>query len=232
MGLCRSHHEGFRGSQEPLDPRVLIRWPRWSLQHYILTTHSCDLASPWLPYPRGRDPLQYQEDPRKEDKGRFSLRACHRQGAPRCRLPFTAASAGTPFGRAAASPPWGGTSPSSSTAPPHHPYFNILANMMCGTIYYFPMIYCIYVYVWVVIVLGNCEIFCWLVAYKFFIFYDGLMYWYMSAHICWGCIRLSPLHVVRRRDRRSWTETVFQVLYACYINSWLINREYIGDLIT
>jgi hypothetical protein len=38
-----------------------------------------------------------------------------------------------------------------------------------------------------------------------------------------GCIILSPLHVVRRRDGRSWTETVFQVLYACFINSWLIN---------
>jgi hypothetical protein len=37
MGLSRIHHEGSRGSQEPLDPRVLIWWPWWSLEHYILT---------------------------------------------------------------------------------------------------------------------------------------------------------------------------------------------------
>jgi hypothetical protein len=48
-----------------------------------------------------------------------------------------------------------------------------------------------------------------------------------------GCIRLSPLHVVRRRrDGRSKQETIFQVLYACYINSWLVNGRYIGDLRT
>jgi hypothetical protein len=63
------------------------------------------------------------------------------------RLPLTAASTGAFFTVAAASPPWGGTFPSSSTTPPHHPYFNILENMMCGTIYYFSMIYCIYVYI-------------------------------------------------------------------------------------
>jgi hypothetical protein len=37
MSLSRSHHEGSGGFEEPLDPRVLIRWPRWSLQYYILT---------------------------------------------------------------------------------------------------------------------------------------------------------------------------------------------------
>jgi hypothetical protein len=97
-------------------------------------------------------------------------------------LPFTAAF----FGWAAASSPWGGTSPSSSTTPPHHPYSNLLANMICGTIYYFPMIYCVYVYVWVVIVHDNCEILFWLVSYKFVNVYNGLMYWYMSARIYLG----------------------------------------------
>jgi hypothetical protein len=66
---------------------------------------------------------------------------------PATRLPFTAASAGASFGRASTSPPWVGTSPSSTTTPPYYPYCNLLENMMCGTIYYFPMIYCIYVHV-------------------------------------------------------------------------------------
>jgi hypothetical protein len=47
-----------------------------------------------------------------------------------------------------------------------------------------------------------------------------------------GVEKVSPLHVVRRRDGQSRQETIFHILYACCINSWLINREYIGDLRT
>jgi hypothetical protein len=39
-------------------------------------------------------------------------------------MPFTAASASASFGRAATSPPWGGTSTTL-----HHPYCNLLENM-------------------------------------------------------------------------------------------------------
>jgi hypothetical protein len=59
VGLCRSHHEGSRGAQEPLDPRDL--WLRWSLQHYIWpktlfsrgTTKSYEIASPLAANLRG-----------------------------------------------------------------------------------------------------------------------------------------------------------------------------------
>jgi hypothetical protein len=75
MGLSRSHHESFRGSQEPLDPMVQILWPQWSLQHYILIGNpiyseeppiAANLPPPWIPSPRGRAPLLYEVDPRKK----------------------------------------------------------------------------------------------------------------------------------------------------------------------
>jgi hypothetical protein len=198
MGLSRIHYEGSRSSQEPLDPRVLIWWLRWSLQHYILMGNpifcrhhqelrnclplGCHLQGGGLIYR-----IKKIQGRRRTRGG--ALLGPATAGAPcaaTAALPFTATFADASFGRAAASPPWRGTSPSSSTEPPHHPYCNLLANMMCGTIYYFHMIYCVYVYIWVVIVHGNCEILCWLVAYMFVIFYNDLMYWYMIAHICWG----------------------------------------------
>jgi hypothetical protein len=47
-------------------------------------------------------------------------------------------------------PPPPARSSSRSTTTPSWSYCNLLANMMCGTIYCFPMIYCIHVEVWVV----------------------------------------------------------------------------------
>jgi hypothetical protein len=104
---------------------------------------------PWLPSPRRRAPLQYQVDLRKKKV---------KWPPPPHRPPSLLATAGLPLLQAAGaaaslaagavaatSPPWGGTSPSSSSALLHHLYCNLLANMMCVTIYYFPMIYYIYV---------------------------------------------------------------------------------------
>jgi hypothetical protein len=63
----------------------------------------------------------------------------------------------------------------------------ILANMMFDAIYYFLVIYCIVVSSFErLLVHGKGDIVHLMVAYMFFIFYNGLMYWCMSASICWG----------------------------------------------
>jgi hypothetical protein len=93
---------------------------------------------PWQQSPRGRAPLLYQVDLRKKNVKGPLLPSGRRRWA---------AAALLGRGRQNRRSPWGGTSPSSSTSFPHHPYCNLLVNIMCGTIYYFPMIYCIYVYV-------------------------------------------------------------------------------------
>jgi hypothetical protein len=46
-----------------------------------------------------------------------------------------------------ASPSWGDTSPASSTTPRYRPHCNLLINMMFDAIYYFPMTYCVTMYI-------------------------------------------------------------------------------------
>jgi hypothetical protein len=71
-------------------------------------------------------------------------------------------------------------SSSHTTTPSWYPYYNLLANMMCGTIYCFPMIYYIYVYVWVVMyswqlwntLLIGCIQVCYLLWWYYVLIYE------------------------------------------------------------
>jgi hypothetical protein len=109
--------------------------------------------------------------------------------------PFTDASANASSTMAATSPSWVGTSSSSSTSPLHHPHYNLLANIMFDAIYYFPMIYyAVMSCVEWLLIHCNGDIVCFDGCIHVFIFYDGLIFWCMSARICWGdCIGLSQL---------------------------------------
>jgi hypothetical protein len=108
---------------------------------------AANLPPSWLSSPRGRAPLHYQVDPRKKKVKGPPLPTGRRPlGQPPTGTVGVAAYLAA-CAVAATSSPWGGTSLSSFITLPHHPYYNLLANMMYGTIYYFSMIYCIYVYV-------------------------------------------------------------------------------------
>jgi hypothetical protein len=115
----------------PVKPTTLyIDWKPYFSQAPSI---AANLPPPWLPSPRGG--LLYSTKKSKEEGGHKGV------VLPRA----AAAIAVVSLVVAAASSPWGGTSPSSSTTLPHHLYCNLLANMIYGTIYYFPMIYCVYV---------------------------------------------------------------------------------------
>jgi hypothetical protein len=140
--------QGFR-SDGPGEVSNTIYWPETLF--FGGTTHSCEFASPWLSSPWGRAPLHYQVDPRKKKvKG---------PPVPTGRRPLGPSPGCRHRGLWASPPPW----PWVPWLPPlplgkahlHHHLQHILiiptvtsSQTWCVVQnYYFPMTYCIYVYV-------------------------------------------------------------------------------------
>jgi hypothetical protein len=139
--------QGFL-SDGPSEASNIIYWPE--ILFFRGTTKSYEIASPLADITKGEGSSTTLRISKEEGgQGGCAPLGPATAGAPCAAttgtLPFTAASTDASFSRAAASPLRGGTSPSSSTTLLHHPYCNLLENVMCGTIYYFPMIYCVYV---------------------------------------------------------------------------------------